>query len=104
MAKGGLHGWTSLPDGRVLMRLHEADPTVDCGSIDVLVVGENRRAAVARAKDLGLHGIDLKRNPQPPTESEVRAFLAHDDEMLWRRWDDDDDAWLTLDSWPLQCS
>jgi hypothetical protein len=28
-------------------------------------------------------------------------FLARDQEMLWRRWDDDDSLWLTSESWPI---
>lgn len=102
MAKGGLHGWTRLPNGEVLARFHDADPTVDCGALDVLVIAKTRSEAVALGKALGLHGINLKTNPLPPTEEEVRAFLAHGHEMIWRRWGDDAGPWLTSESWPLQ--
>jgi hypothetical protein len=73
MASGGLHGWTRLPGGEVLARFHETDPTVDCGSLDVFVVAATRTEAVAKAKALGLHGINLKTNPSPPTDQERRA-------------------------------
>lgn len=102
MAKGGLHGWTKLPDGQVLARFHDADPSVDCGALDLFVVAPTRGEAVAKAKALGLHGINLKTNPAPPTDDDVRAFLTRGEAMLWRRWADDDGPWLASDSWPLQ--
>lgn len=102
MASGGLQGWTRLPDGSVLARFHATDPSVECGSLDVFVVAPNRSETVARAKALGLHGVNLKTNPSPPTGQEVREFLAHDQEMLWRRWEDDEGRWLTAESWPVR--
>ena len=101
MATGGLHGWTRLPDGRVVARFHAVDPTVACGSVDVLVSAPTRREALAKAKSLGLHGITLKTNPSPPTDAEVGEFLAHEQGMLWRRWEDEAGPWLTADTWPL---
>lgn len=103
MAGGGLHGWTRLPDERVLARFHDADPTVDCGSLDVFVVAGTRNGAVAKVKALGLHGVNLKTNPLPPTDEEVDEFLLRGQDMLWRRWDDDG-PWLTAESWPLRAN
>jgi hypothetical protein len=100
MPKGGLHGWTRIPGG-VLARFHETDPTVGCGSLDVFVSAPTRQEAVAKAKSLGLHGISLKTNPSPPTDAEVREFVAHGQDMLWRRWEDDGGPWLTAETWGL---
>lgn len=102
MARGGLHGWTRLPDGSVLACFHATDPSVECGSLDVFVAAPNRREAVAKVKALGLHGVNLKTNPSPPNDEDVRGFLAHSQEMLWRRWEDDEGRWLTAESWPIR--
>ena len=102
MARCGLHGWTRLPGGEVLARFHETDPTAGCGSLDLFVVAATRSEAVAKAKALGLHGINLKTNPSPPTNEELQAFLERGEQMLWRRWGDEDSPWLTSDSWPMR--
>jgi hypothetical protein len=56
----------------VLARFHDTDPTADCGSLGLFVVAATRSDVVAKAKALGLHGINLKINPSPPTDAELR--------------------------------
>jgi hypothetical protein len=83
--KGGLHGRARLPGGTVLARFHAADPSVDCGSLDVLVGAPSRREAVTKAKGCGLHGVHLRTNPLPPTNADVEQLLGRSSDILWRR-------------------
>jgi hypothetical protein len=65
---------------------------------------ESRIAVAALDSAVARHGINLKTNPSPPADEQVRELLARGQEMLWRRWDDDDGAWLTAESWPIRAN
>lgn len=43
-----------------------------------------RSEAVQIAKDLGLHGVDLKSNPCPPRKDDLAALLASGQPLIWR--------------------
>lgn len=98
--KGGLHGWVRLPDGQVLARFNDADPSSDCGSLDLLVSAPTRTDAVARAKNFGLHGVHLRTNPNPPDAIEIDQFVESGRDMLWQKWNLDDE-WRTVETWPI---
>jgi len=62
---------------------------VDCGSVELLLRASTRSEAVQIAKNLGLHGVDLKSNPFPPRKDDVAALLASDQPLLWREFAED---------------
>jgi hypothetical protein len=84
MAKKGMHGWSRLPSGEVAALFPATNLDVDCGTVDLLLRASTRSEAVQIAKDLGLHGVDLKSNPRPPRKDDLAALLASGQPLLWR--------------------
>ena len=38
----GLHGWVRAADKRIIARFHAADPSVECGALDVVLLTDSR--------------------------------------------------------------
>lgn len=68
---------------------HAVNLDVDCGTVFLLLRASTRAEAVQIAKDLGLHGVDLKSNPFPPRKDDLAALLASDQPPLWKEFAED---------------
>ena len=89
MAKKGMHGWARLPNGEVAALFPATNLDVDCGVVELLLRASTRSQAVQIAKNLGLHGVDLKSNPCPPRKDDLAALLASGQPLLWRDFAED---------------
>jgi len=74
----------NTPQGDGATALHWAVHRNDVAAVDLLLRASTRSEAVQIAKDLGLHGVDLKSNPRPPRKDDLTALLASGQPLLWR--------------------